>query len=402
MNEETQLLSSKEPAEQAKTIIQGASKSNKIPNILKNVGIPLGGAAAGGLGVFALMGMTQPTPVDHNGDKVDLVKPEIPDEPKEAEGVTDNMSFQEAFKTARHEVGATGFFEWRGNVYNTLYEGEASLLTKEEQNELYSNIMHEYRDDNTNVAENHPTGTETHVHNDIPVIIHDEAPEAEGVTDEMSFKDAFAVARAEVGPGGVFEWHDQYFNTYTREEFSAMNHEQKSDYLASVQYDLNTEDSVSETEIDIQQIDHPEPQPGLGAVTPGDEPAGVTVTGSNLIAEDYITDPDTGQRIHLGVFEENGEMVLKADTDGDGTFDTTITKDENGNVNFVNDNGESLQISNEEIIEAQQDYDPNADVVVIQDDTNDITPVDNVHFASADHDAGIGSDFDNNADVHMV
>ena len=37
---------------------------------------------------------------------------------------------------------------------------------------------------------------------------------ATGVTDEMSFGEAFAAARAEVGAGGAFEWRGEVYNTY--------------------------------------------------------------------------------------------------------------------------------------------------------------------------------------------
>ena len=50
------------------------------------------------------------------------------------------------------------------------------------------------------------------------VAIQDEATvetteilEAHSVTDDMSFSEAFATARAEVGPGGAFVWHGQVY-----------------------------------------------------------------------------------------------------------------------------------------------------------------------------------------------
>jgi len=41
-----------------------------------------------------------------------------------ADNVDNSMSFGEAFKTARTEVGAGGIFEWKGNLYNTYYKEE--------------------------------------------------------------------------------------------------------------------------------------------------------------------------------------------------------------------------------------------------------------------------------------
>ena len=37
-------------------------------------------------------------------------------------------------------------------------------------------------------------------------------------SDDQSFSEAFNTARAELGPGGVFSWHGNLYNTYTAEE----------------------------------------------------------------------------------------------------------------------------------------------------------------------------------------
>ena len=69
--------------------------------------------------------------------------------------------------------------------------------------------------------------------------ILDEMPEgiqmAHGVTDDMSFDEAFAAAREEVGPGGVFEWHGNVYNTYLNSEWDAMTPEEQSDYAQLVE-----------------------------------------------------------------------------------------------------------------------------------------------------------------------
>jgi len=42
----------------------------------------------------------------------------------------------------------------------------------------------------------------------------------ETVNDEMSFSQAFASARQELGAGGVFEWHGQYYGTFYENEMN--------------------------------------------------------------------------------------------------------------------------------------------------------------------------------------
>ena len=53
---------------------------------------------------------------------------------------------------------------------------------------------------------------------------------ASGVTDDMSFSQAFSAARAEVGSGGCFEWRGNVYSTFTAEEWNSMSAEEKAEY----------------------------------------------------------------------------------------------------------------------------------------------------------------------------
>lgn len=55
------------------------------------------------------------------------------------------------------------------------------------------------------------------------------------VDQNLSFGEAFAAARAEVGAGGVFIWHGQLYNTYTAEEWQGMSDAEKDEFAADVQ-----------------------------------------------------------------------------------------------------------------------------------------------------------------------
>lgn len=52
-----------------------------------------------------------------------------------ADSVDDDMSFSEAFRTAREEVGSGGAFVWRGNVYSTYTAEEWEEMSAEEKDE---------------------------------------------------------------------------------------------------------------------------------------------------------------------------------------------------------------------------------------------------------------------------
>lgn len=63
-----------------------------------------------------------------------------------------------------------------------------------------------------------------------PELVDDEVTVATGVSDDMSFGEAFAAARAEVGAGGVFEWHGGLYGTYYADEWNHMSSTEKAEY----------------------------------------------------------------------------------------------------------------------------------------------------------------------------
>ncbi len=65
-------------------------------------------------------------------------------------------------------------------------------------------------------------------------VVYEVAPVSQEVDDSMSFGEAFAAARADVGAGGVFTWHGQIYSTYNREEWADMNSSDRSAYAESV------------------------------------------------------------------------------------------------------------------------------------------------------------------------
>ena len=92
------------------------------------------------------------------------------------------------------------------------------------------------------------------------------------VSDGQSFSDAFAQARAEVGPGGVFHWNGGVYGTYYADEWNAMSAEEKQQWAESVkpEYSVDRVDTahISDehpdidaevAEVDIQTDDTQEP-----------------------------------------------------------------------------------------------------------------------------------------------
>ena len=68
------------------------------------------------------------------------------------------------------------------------------------------------------------------------------------VDDKLTFPDAFALARAQVGPGGVFNWRSLIFSTYTADEWNGMTDEQHEQFAMRVHPEVDAS-HVSDAEI---------------------------------------------------------------------------------------------------------------------------------------------------------
>ena len=122
--------------------------------------------------------------------------------------------------------------------------------------------------------------------NDAP----DGSPEASAPAsaDDMSFADAFAAARAELGPGHTFTWHGGVFSTYTADEWATMNEPQHEQHVAQAHPDY----AASQVNSDV------------------------------LVAQDAAADqPDV--RV-TGYSEYQGHLVVGLDVDGDQAADFAI------------------------------------------------------------------------------
>lgn len=288
-------------------LIEVTQHERKKYNNLKIAG---GVLAAGGAALAFMSFMPAPEHVEEATKDQPIP---LPENPEKATTVNDNMSFGEAFETARHEHGAGAYFVWHGNTYGTYYKTEWDKLTPEEQKEFYQNVVHENG--------NHPESLNEHIAE--PVIIHDHAPESMYVNDDMSFKDAFAIARNEVGSGGVFEWHGKTYSTYTHDEWQNMDH---SEHMA---FNHSTEHlHLNGGEV---QHDH---QGTLASDyiyhTPSPDIPDTSDTGEHFLGE-QLMDVGNGQQVTVGLFEHNGVQEIRIDADNNGSYEY-VYNPENGQV----------------------------------------------------------------------
>ncbi len=146
---------------------------------------------------------------------------------------------------------------------------------------------------------------------------------AEGVNDEMSFSEAFAAARAEVGPGGAFEWRGNVYGTYTADEWNSMTAEDRQEYFSH--FNWSNAGSSSNEEAATSQDDgievHTVEEPGSAAASDDQE---VEVLG-------VFHDSDNNANIAAMVVD--GHDAIMVDVDNDGVFDVlAVDADGDGQV----------------------------------------------------------------------
>ena len=177
--------------------------------------------------------------------------------------------------------------------------------------------------------------------------------------DNLSFDKAFEAARAEVGPGGVFTWHGNIYNTYTAHEWRAMSHNEKHLFASQVKPEVSAADvdahqiaANDHVAVDVNvriieekevQQDHDvevktEPETQVQAVTWNDlsqDENDVRILGYGDV------ELDSGRSITVQELDINGQRVAVIDVDKDGEADLAMS---DLNHNRLMDEGEVLDL----------------------------------------------------------
>ncbi|MDE6553805.1 MAG: hypothetical protein K2K98_12740 [Muribaculaceae bacterium] len=177
---------------------------------------------------------------------------------------------------------------------------------------------------------------------------------ATGVNDDMSFNEAFAAARAEVGPGGAFEWHGNVYGTYYANEWNAMSPQERNEFGSH--FSWNEHSSASDTHYastgrsgshhtdhtahhtttnsehtssthttaqttegndDIEVISVDRPGTHTQTITAQEQPVVTDDMDIEVLGVTYDADND----ITLGELNVGGHAAVVIDIDGDQTFD---------------------------------------------------------------------------------
>lgn len=225
---------------------------------------------------------------------------------------------------------------------------------------------------------------------DHPEWVDDAVPVAENVSDDMSFQQAFDVARAEVGSGGVFEWRGNIYSTFTEGEWDAMTAEEKAEYGSHFDWHGDTSYTAQEQQpaphAEEQQQPaeqhhtEPEPKPHVAENKPepkADEPTPVKHDEPVAEVEVLGVVHDDELDVTVGGIIIDGQEVALIDMDNDNTFDILVAD--------VDGNGE---ISDDEIVDIS---DQNVTVA----DLGGMTPAQDDNYYTASDDQMYDNDIQN-------
>lgn len=182
------------------------------------------------------------------------------------------------------------------------------------------------------IATAQTTGTAPDEHD--AIVATDEGLRVAQVDDSLSFSQAFAEARSQVGAGGVFEWNGKVYSTYYAEEWDSMSASERSDWQARVDYgdviDVS-EPSSNATSFASQNgnlMAEAEIAPDSTYIDNSAEPqVAAQVVDDNEVHVVGVAVQDNGQGgvATLAGLQSGDEMAILVDVDTDGTIDLLVS-----------------------------------------------------------------------------
>lgn len=334
-DEETSILSSDNSnvLNEKTSPVPPADKSAQAPSKRKittsdmasaGIGLAVGAAAGATVGVNA-------TP-SHKDDNIELkddgeidkdaanknetateVSPEAgTDSPTD---VTDNIDPSSTANTINVEInlttGAEGQYVVSGPNPAEAAEREPNAVIQDAGRQMHENAQTDVENQVTEV--------------DDVILEESSIPEA-NVSDSMSFSEAFAAARAQVGPGGCFTWHGQVYGTYYENEWNAMSHEEQHDFqlaALNIEHDSNSHHSDSS-----EQYASAKPTSVDAEVNHGVSGDDVVYVDPEPVSENEVrilglgqVEDSSGNTHEAAVFDISGNQAMIIDSDDDNVYD---------------------------------------------------------------------------------
>lgn len=171
-----------------------------------------------------------------------------------------------------------------------------------------------------NAEENNENQTEENVNTEESAQVVAHGNVASGVNDNMSFNEAFAAARSEVGAGGCFVWHGNVYGTYYASEWNAMSPAQRDEFVTQTTGVDTSHSHATYAHHSTSSHTHTEQH-----VTPEKEESGEEDMAVEILGVEQVQHED-GSVSNIGAASINGQAVYFIDVDGeDGEFELMAT-----------------------------------------------------------------------------
>ena len=136
VDEQSQII--EETVNEEQETSQESKRSSQVKKVAGVAGVAAAGVAAGAVFTSIASGDDAKTTQANAADKAHTAVPA--GNVKVAE-VSDDMRFDEAFASARKQVGAGGVFEWRGKLYGTYYKNEWDAMSQADKDQYADNVF---------------------------------------------------------------------------------------------------------------------------------------------------------------------------------------------------------------------------------------------------------------------
>ena len=171
------------------------------------------------------------------------------------------------------------------------------------------------------------------------------------VDNSMSFNEAFAAAREEVGPGGAFVWHGNVYATYTENEWNSMSPSERHEFTHMSLSALNSDNSYTpDDHVDVVYHEHEVHVHLDDDISINDDDVqivGVEGVQGNVDGHDvYMVDVDQDDILDTGGIDDDLAINTSNTIDDDGLLaDNTLPGvDDSGMPDYVNDAGGDLLV----------------------------------------------------------
>lgn len=132
VDEQTQII--EETVNEEQETSQESKRSSRVKKVAGVAGVAAAGVASGV--VFTSMASG-----DNPEPTTQAAHTAVPAGNVKVAEVSDDMSFDEAFASARKQVGAGGVFEWRGKLYGTYYKNEWDAMSQADKDQYAANVF---------------------------------------------------------------------------------------------------------------------------------------------------------------------------------------------------------------------------------------------------------------------